>query len=88
MNGKYLTLEDAEKLANYDKLKTELEETKKKMEYWKNEHFILGLKYEKDIKEQKKENKRLIEENASLKKIITEVNRGNNGATDQTLFDI
>ena len=88
MNGKYLTLEDAEKLANYDKLKTELEETKKKMEYYKNEHFTLSLKYEKDIKEQKKENKRLIEENASLKKIMTEVNRGNNGATDQTLFDI
>lgn len=30
----------------------------------------------------------LKEENNSLKKIIAEVNRGNNGTTNQTLFDI
>lgn len=81
MQGKYLTLEDAEKLANYDKLKTELEKEKSKSEYWKNEHFVLSsnhTKQAKEIKELKKENERLIEENTSLKKIIAKVNRGNN----------
>lgn len=74
MNGKYLTLEDAEKLANYDKLKTELEKEKSKSEYWKNEHFQLSL-VNKDLK---KTIKRLTEENNSLKEIISKVNRGNN----------
>ena len=81
MQGKYLTLEDAEKLANYDKLKTELEKEKSKSEYLKNEHFVLSsnhTKQAKEIKELKKENERLIEENTSLKKIIAKVNRGNN----------
>ena len=31
-------MSDVEKLANYDKLKTELEKEKSKSEYWKNEH--------------------------------------------------
>lgn len=63
MEGKILTLEDEEKLANYDKLKEQ-------MNYWKNEHNVLKIQYEK-----------LVKENKSLKKIITEVNRGNNGST-------
>lgn len=70
MQGKYITLEDAEKLANYEKISEQ-------RNYWKNECDMLKIQYEK-----------LVKENKSLKKIITEVNRGNNGATDQTLFDI
>ena len=70
MQGKYLTLEDAEKLANYEKI---LEQRN----YWKSEYDVLKTQYEK-----------LVKENKSVKKISTEVNRGNNGATDQTLFDI
>lgn len=75
MQGEYLIMESAEKLANYDKLKSELEETKAKLEYWKNEHFQLSL-VNKDLK---KTIKRLTEENNSLKAIISKVNRGNNG---------
>lgn len=74
MQGEYLTMENAEKLANYDKIKKELEETKSKLEYWKNEHFQLSLKY----KELEKTTKKLIEEIDSLKEIISKLNRGNN----------
>lgn len=58
-------MSDVEKLANYDKLKTELEKEKSKSEYWKNEHFVLSsnhTKQAKEIKELKKENERQIEE--------------------------
>lgn len=74
MQGEYLTMENAEKLANYDKIKKELEETKSKLEYWKNEHFQLSLKY----KELEKTTKKLIGEIDSLKEIISKLNRGNN----------
>lgn len=67
-------MSDVEKLANYDKLKTELEKEKSKLEYWKNEYFQLSL-VNKDLK---KTIKRLTEENNSLKEIISKVNRGNN----------
>lgn len=60
MQGKYITLEDAEKLANYEKISEQ-------RNYWKNECDMLKIQYEK-----------LVKENKSLKKIITEVNRGNN----------
>lgn len=60
MQEKYLTLEDAEKLANYNKISEQ-------RNYWKSEYDVLKIKYEK-----------LVKENKSLKKIITEVNRGNN----------
>lgn len=60
MQEKYLTLEDAEKLANYNKISEQ-------RNYWKNECDMLKIQYEK-----------LVKENKSLKKIITEVNRGNN----------
>ena len=60
MQEKYLTLEDAEKLANYNKISEQ-------RNYWKSEYDVLKIKYEK-----------LVKENKSLKKIIAEVNRGNN----------
>ena len=68
MQGEYLTIENAEKIANYDKLNEQ-------MNYWKNEHFQLSIKY----KESEKKIKKLTEENNSLKEIIVKVNRGNNG---------
>ena len=74
MQGEYLTMENAEKLANYERLEKKLEETKAKTEYWKNEHFQLSLKN----KELRKNIKKLTEENDSLKEIISKVNRGNN----------
>lgn len=74
MQGEYLTMENAEKLANYERLEKELEETKSKTDYWKNEHFQLSLKN----KELRKNIKKLTEENDSLKEIISKVNRGNN----------
>ena len=74
MQGEYLTIENAEKIANYDKLKEELKQEKSKTEYWKNEHFQLSLKN----KELRKTIKKLTEENDSLKEIISKVNRGNN----------
>lgn len=67
MQGEYISMENAEKLANYDKLNEQ-------MNYWKNEHFQLSIKY----KESKKKIKKLTEENNSLKEIISKVNRGNN----------
>lgn len=74
MQGEYITMENAEKLANYERLEKELEETKAKTEYWKNEHFQLSLKN----KELRKTMKKLTEENDSLKEIISKVNKGNN----------
>lgn len=46
MNGKYLTLEDAEKLANYDKIFEQ-------RNFWKNEYDMLKIQYEKLAKENK-----------------------------------
>lgn len=81
MSGEVISIETAEKIANYDKLNSELKETKEKMEYWKNEHFQLSLKY-KDLK---KKIKQLEDENQSLKKIMSEVNKGNNGYTPKNM---
>ena len=67
-------MENAEKIANYDKLEEELKQEKSKTDYWKNEHFQLSLKN----KELRKTIKKLTEENNSLKEIISKVNRGNN----------
>lgn len=74
MPGEIISIENAEKIANYDKLKEELKQEKSKTEYWKNEHFQLSLKN----KELRKTIKKLTEENDSLKEIISKVNRGNN----------
>ena len=74
MPGEIISIENAEKIANYDKLKEELKQEKSKTEYWKNEHFQLSLKN----KELRKSIKKLTEENDSLKEIISKVNRGNN----------
>lgn len=68
MPGEIISIENAEKIANYDKLNEQ-------MNYWKNEHFQLSIKY----KESEKKIKKLTEENNSLKEIIVKVNRGNNG---------
>lgn len=46
MKGKYLTLEDAEKLANYEKISEQ-------RNYWKNEYNVLKTQYEKLAKENK-----------------------------------
>ena len=67
MQGEIISIENAEKIANYDKLNEQ-------MNYWKNEHFQLSIKY----KESEKKIKKLTEENNSLKEIIAKVNRGNN----------
>lgn len=74
MPGEIISIENAEKIANYDKLKEELKQEKSKTDYWKNEHFQLSLKN----KELRKTIKKLTEENDSLKEIISKVNRGNN----------
>ena len=74
MPGEIISIENAEKIANYDKLKEELKQEKSKTDYWKNEHFQLSLKN----KELRKTIKKLTEENDSLKEIIYKVNRGNN----------
>lgn len=74
MPGEIISIENAEKIANYDKLKEELKQEKSKTDYWKNEHFQLSLKN----KELRKNIKKLTEENNSLKEIISKVNRGNN----------
>lgn len=74
MQGEYISMENAEKIANYDKLEEELKQEKSKTDYWKNEHFQLSLKN----KELRKTIKKLTEENDSLKEIISKVNRGNN----------
>ena len=78
MQSKIISMKNEEKEVNYDKLNSELEEIKNKMEYWKNEHFALSISSNKKIKELKAENKRLVVENNSLKEIISKVNRGNN----------
>ena len=74
MPGEIISIENAEKIANYDKLKEELKQEKSKTDYWKNEHFQLSLKN----KELRKTIKKLTEENDSLKEIISKVKRGNN----------
>ena len=74
MQGEYISMENAEKIANYDKLEEKLKQEKSKADYWKNEHFQLSLKN----KELRKNIKKLTEENDSLKEIISKVNRGNN----------
>ena len=74
MPGEIISIENAEKIANYDKLKEELKQEKSKTDYWKNEHFQLSLKN----KELRKNIKKLTEENDSLKEIISKVNGGNN----------
>lgn len=74
MPGEIISIENAEKIANYDKLKEELKQEKSKTDYWKNEHFQLSLKN----KELRKNIKKLTEENDSLKEIISKVKRGNN----------
>lgn len=74
MQGEYISMENAEKIANYDKLEEALKQEKSKTDYWKNEHFQLSLKN----KELRKTIKKLTEENNSLKEIISKVNRGNN----------
>ena len=74
MPGEIISIENAEKIANYDKLKEELKQEKSKTDYWKNEHFQLSLKN----KELRKTIKKVTEENDSLKEIISKVNRGNN----------
>ena len=74
MSGEIISIENAEKIANYDKLEEELKQEKSKTDYWKNEHFQLSLKN----KELRKTIKKLTEENNSLKEIISKVNRGNN----------
>lgn len=74
MPGEIISIENAEKIANYDKLKEELKQEKSKTDYWKNEHFQVSLKN----KELRKTIKTLTEENNSLKEIISKVNRGNN----------
>ena len=74
MQGEYISMENAEKIANYDKLEEKLKQEKLKADYWKNEHFQLSLKN----KELRKTIKKITEENDSLKEIISKVNRGNN----------
>ena len=74
MPGEIISIENAEKIANYDKLEEELKQEKTKTDYWKNEHFQVSLKN----KELNKTIKQLTKENESLKKIIAKVNRGNN----------
>ena len=55
-------MENAEKIANYDKLEEELKQEKSKTDYWKNEHFQLSLKN----KELRKTIKKLTEEKQEL----------------------
>lgn len=74
MPGEIISIANAEKIANYDKLEEELKQEKSKTDYWKNEHFQVSLKN----KELRKTIKTLTEENESLKGIISKVNRGNN----------
>lgn len=74
MPGEIISIENAEKIANYDKLEEELKQEKAKTDYWKTEHFQLSLKN----KELNKTIKKLTKENESLKEIIAKVNRGNN----------
>lgn len=74
MPGKIISIENAEKIANYNKLEEELKQEKTKTDYWKNEHFQVSLKN----KELRKTIKQLTKENESLKEIIAKVNRGNN----------
>ena len=71
MQGEYISMENAEKIANYDKLKEELKQEKSKTDYWKNEHFQLSLKN----KELRKNIKKLTEENDSLKEILSKIEK-------------
>lgn len=71
MPGEIISIENAEKIANYDKLKEELKQEKSKTDYWKNEHFQLSLKN----KELRKNIKKLTEENDSLKEILSKIEK-------------
>lgn len=60
MQGEIISIENAEKIANYDKVITQ-------RDYYKTEYEMLKINYQK-----------LKKENASLKSIISKVNKGNN----------
>lgn len=60
MQGEIISMENAEKIANYDKVITQ-------RNYYKTEYEMLKINYQK-----------LKKENASLKNIISKVNKGNN----------
>lgn len=60
MQGEIMSMENAEKIANYDKVISQ-------RDYYKTEYEMLKINYQK-----------LKKENASLKNIISKVNKGNN----------
>ena len=60
MQGEIISMENAEKIVNYDKIITQ-------RDYYKTEYEMLKINYQK-----------LKKENASLKSIISKVNKGNN----------
>ena len=60
MSGEIISMENAEKIANYDKVISQ-------RDYYKTEYEMLKINYQK-----------LKKENASLKSIISKVNKGNN----------
>ena len=60
MQGETISMENAEKIVNYDKIITQ-------RDYYKTEYEMLKINYQK-----------LKKENASLKSIISKVNKGNN----------
>ena len=60
MQGEIISIENAEKIANYDKVISQ-------RDYYKTEYEMLKINYQKKKKE-----------NASLKSIISKVNKGNN----------
>ena len=60
MLGEIISMENAEKIANYDKVISQ-------RDYYKTEYEMLKINYQK-----------LKKENASLKSIISKVNKGNN----------
>ena len=60
MQGEIISIENAEKIANYDKVISQ-------RDYYKTEYEMLKINYQK-----------LKKENASLKSIISKVNKGNN----------
>lgn len=60
MQGEIISMENAEKIANYDKVISQ-------RDYYKTEYEMLKINYQK-----------LKKENASLKNIISKVNKGNN----------
>lgn len=60
MSREIISMENAEKIANYDKVISQ-------RDYYKTEYEMLKINYQK-----------LKKENASLKSIISKVNKGNN----------